>query len=117
MRPGNHGNGSHARSGAARLHTYRADKPFFQLRRYIPRLPEHIVFLLDLQKIGENCSFRNEFLALCAMGAGVNSAVMRVNEHLKLMCIKSSLSAISELLQYVKNEFIHTNSIGNKVSF
>ena len=91
MRPGNHGNGSHARSGATRLHTYRADKPFFQLRGHIPRLPQLIIVLLDLQKIGENCSFRNEFLALCTVGARVNSAVVRVNEHLKLMRIKSTL--------------------------
>ena len=117
MRPGNHGNGSHARSGATGLHTYGADKSFFQLRRYIPRLPQATIFLFYPQEIGKNRSLGNEFLALCTVGAGVNSAVMRVNEHLKLMCIKSSLGAISELLQYVNNEFIHTNSIGNKVSF
>ena len=117
MRSGNHGNGCHARSGTTRLHTYRADKPFFQLRRYIPRLPQATIFLFYPQEIGKNRSLGNEFLALCTVGAGVNSAVMRVNEHLKLMCIKSSLGAISELLQYVNNEFIHTNSIGNKVSF
>ena len=91
MRPGNHGNGCYARSGATRLHPHGADKSFFQLRSHVPRLPELIVFLFDLQKIGENCSFRNEFLALCTVGARVNSAVVRVNEHLKLMRIKSTL--------------------------
>ena len=117
MWPGDYGNGSNTRSGAARLHAHRADKSFFQLGGYIPRLPQLIIILLCLQKIGENCSFRNESLALCTVGTGVNSAVVRVNEHLKLMRIKSTLGAISELLQYVQNEFIHTNSIGNKVSF
>lgn len=117
MRPGNYRNGSHARSGATGLHTYGADKPFFQLRRYIPRLPQAIIFLFYLQEIGKNRSLGNEFLALCTVGTGVNSTIMRVNEHLKLMCIKSTLSAISKLLQYVNNEFIHINSIGNKASF
>ena len=91
MRPGNHGNGSHARSGAARLHAHGADKPLFKLRCHIPRLPQLIIVLLDLQKIGENCSLGDEFLALCTVGARVNSAVVRVNERLKLMRIKSTL--------------------------
>ena len=117
MRPGDYGNGGNTRSGATRLHAHRVDKSFFQLGGYIPRLPQLIIFLLCLQKIGKNCSFRNELLALCTASAGVNSAVVRVNEHFELMRIKSTLGAISELLQYVQNEFIHTNSIGNKVSF